>query len=121
MKCSISMLCVLYYFSDEFFVSLSLGHDAVKSQAIAYNVTIEYYLPPYVTYVSEHAPSSPDVVKVTGTRYEVKQKIISVLPLYKMGSFNSSQNSNIWRTLVISPKHHSTIFIFLMTVQNFFF
>ena len=52
---------------------MALAHDTLKSEAIAYNVTIEYYLPPYVTYVSENAPYSDDVVKVTGTRYEVSK------------------------------------------------
>ena len=53
---------------------MALAHDTLKSEAIAYNVTIEYYLPPYVTYVSENTPYSDDVVKVTGTRYEVSKK-----------------------------------------------
>jgi len=57
-------------FRDEFAYEINVSHDELTG-AIAYNVTFEYYLPPYVIYQSDVSSSSSEVSKVSGTKYKV--------------------------------------------------
>eukprot|EP00111_Clytia_hemisphaerica_P018515 TCONS_00054793-protein len=60
--------------TDEFVVDVSVGHDKELSQAVAYNVSFEYYLPPFIAYESD-ASSSTGISKVLGQRFKIDKEM----------------------------------------------
>jgi len=59
--------------TDVYNYEISLKHSSISNQ-IAYNLSFEYYLPPYVEYVKDQKTSN-DISKISGTSYKFNKEI----------------------------------------------